>query len=553
MPLLSAEAVKTPKDASTLKLLLARLDTHLTSPSVPAAQLFALRALACLPPSTWATVPADDAKGKGKARATSPPAAASPSTAVHPWGQDAWRAILSGLDHPDSVAIRRATLALLRRVDGKLVEMQYERLMGTLAVPTSTPGDTAESSERSTSSVTSGRRGGKHVSRVLSRVLEVLPFLDPAPPPPSPPSSLPHAPRLLALLSRPELALAPTSVPPALVVPVLTAFEHAATEVQNEFARGVLRGGGGAWRGSVVAGLWVAGSVQALGEGEAGEAVELLGGWLALDDREPRAYDQLLRRRTDELTSAGSNADLVTLLQESFLFALLRLLALHPSLPTPPSFSDDVARASIASVSPETSRLFALLQQCVTPSPSPADEHVRATLQHVGAHTRSSQLGDFGVALLSALGVPATPGAQSPSPVPSRLHHPPPPPPPASAPLRYSYSPPRSSSPSASSPFPSAAPHPSRSTAALARERADLLRERSERSGTGARAGERVESVRTPRMRVGELGDEEMEEKGGAGAGEKEGERESQGGEEEVGETSGEVRALALAVSIAQS
>ncbi|GAA5835469.1 hypothetical protein JCM9279_004550 [Rhodotorula babjevae] len=512
LPFLSNASGASSPDSPALSPLLSHLHKYLTRRASPLDHFFVLRALSCLPPSTWATV--DD--GKGKARADVPTAAGSSA-----WGESAWSSILSGLDDPDST-VRQATLALLARVDVQLVEMQYERLLASISAPASV----GAASGRSTSSLASGRSSSgrrKPASRTLERILEVLPFLSAAPPSPpaSTSSSLPPARRLLALLVRPELALTPTTVLPALVVPVLHAFQYAPLEAQRTFAHEILLGDGGEWKAGVVAGLWAAGSVHALEREEAGRAVVVLGEWLT--------HDQ-----------SSAEPDLVALLQEPFLFALLRLLALHPTFDAPSTLLHDLARAADQAVSPETARLFALVQQCA----SRADEHLLSTLHDVASRARSAQLGEFGAALLAALdarGGPSEP-ASSPRPAPSssRLHHPPPAPSPA--PLRYSYSPPLSTtSSSAAAPRPgSASADLSRSSAALARERADLLRERSERGGRGARKGEPVETVKTPRLRVGDLPDESEGEEGEERAAGPSGERARGGLEGDVGETSGE-------------
>ncbi|BGP38089.1 hypothetical protein JCM10449v2_002016 [Rhodotorula kratochvilovae] len=333
---------------AALSALLARLYTHLTAPTSPAALLFTLRALALLPPSAWAAPSSTgDSDSKGKSRAATPPLSQSQ------WGEPAWRAILATLDHPDST-IRRAALALLQRVDGSLVRMQYERLLVSLATPMDT-----EASVRSSASGGSARTtaawGRKRTERVLALVLEVLPFLSPAPSPASSstPSTLPPPAALLALLHRPELALTPTTVRPALVVPVLQAFEHAPADVQRAFARGVLLEGD-AWGEGVLPGLWAAGSVHVLEGEEARRAVERLSEWLADED-------------------GTTNPDLLPLLQEPFLYALLRLLALRPSLASSSALHARVLRAARASTSPETTRLFALLARCTDPVSSSAD------------------------------------------------------------------------------------------------------------------------------------------------------------------------------------
>ncbi|GAA5911734.1 hypothetical protein JCM8208_005581 [Rhodotorula glutinis] len=508
LPFLTTAVPSSSPNSPIMPRLLSRLNSHLTKPKSPVELLYALRALACLPPSTWATL--DNGKGKARAGTSSAPVEQA-------WGEHAWASILAGLDDPDST-IRRATLALLARVDVKLVEMQYERLLASLSASSSV----STASAQSTASVASGRSTSsepKPSSRTVARVLEVLPFLAPASPssPLAAPSSVPPASRLLALLARRELALAPTTVLPALVVPILREFQYAPLEAQRDFAHEVLFGE--RWRTSVVAGLWAAGSVQALEEDEAGKAVEMLSTWLVQDD-------------------GSTDTELVALLQEPFLFALVRLLALHPGLDVPSTLADSPRRATARAVSQETARLFALVEQCT----SPTNEHLLSALPHVGTRTRTAPLGEFGAALLDALDAQGGAARSSSPSRPGPSSHPPPAPSPA--PLRYTYSPPLS-------PTSSLAPRPtstsastalSLSSAALAREQADLLRERSERGGRGARKGEPVEKIKTPRLRVGELPDEsEGEENGGGGRGSRvEEARVEREREDDVGETSGE-------------
>ncbi|GAA5929350.1 hypothetical protein JCM3775_002317 [Rhodotorula graminis] len=515
LPFLST-AIPSSPDSPALRRLLSRLNSHLIKRSSSVELLYALRALAYLPPSTWATV--DTGKGKARADSSSAPADHSDEQA---WGEQAWASILAGLDDPDST-IRRATLALVARVDVKLVEMQYERLLTSLSAPSSIIASTPSSSSVASGRATSGKR--RSASSTIARVVEVLPFLGNASSssPFATPSPLPPAPRLLALLARPELALTPTTVLPALIVPVLHLFQYAPLEAQRAFAHEVLLGEGGEWRKSVIAGLWAAGSVQVLEEKEAARALELLSEWLTQGD-------------------GLAGADLVALLQEPFIFAVLRLLALHPALDIPSALADEPERATAHAASPETARLFLLVRRCT----SPADEYLLTTLRVVGPRTRSAQLGEFATALLDALD--AHDGAASASSPPrppssSRLHHPPPAP--SSAPLRYTYSPPHSptSSLGAAATPGSASAALSLSSAALAREQADLLRERSERGGRGARKGEPVETVKTPRLRVGELpeeseGEDDRERGRGSRVDQVSGERER---EEDAGETSGE-------------
>ncbi|GAA6048904.1 hypothetical protein JCM3770_007112 [Rhodotorula araucariae] len=472
--------------SETLSALLARLNTHLTSPASPVALLFALCALALLPPSTWAAS-SDDSDHKGKSRAPSP-------TSQQPqWGECAWRAILVALDHPDST-IRRAALALLQRVDANLVAMQYERLLASLSAPADAAAS-LRSSASGGSTRTPDRGGTKRTERILALTLEVLPFLSPPPSPAalSPPSALPAADALLALLKRPELALTPTTVRPALVVPVLEAFAHAAAAAQQAFARELLLGTDGAWGETVVAGLWAAGSVHALEGEDVARAVQLLIRWLAGEE----GASIVLRSAT--------NSDLLSLLQEPFLFALLRLLTVQPSLATETRLQGRITRASHLSTSPETTRLYVLLARLA--DPSAADDTTLAALCRVGERTRSAPLGEFSAALLRALpSTPATSSSPSRPAVSSRLEYPSPSS--STSPVRDTHHPP-----------PAAPRAPVRSPAAVARERADLLRERSERGGRGARIGEPVESLATPKIRPGELPGVEEGEVGGQGDG----------------------------------
>ncbi|GAA5829491.1 hypothetical protein JCM11251_000177 [Rhodosporidiobolus azoricus] len=532
---LSASPVSSP----TLFPLFSRLHSSLLRPSCPSVLVFALKSLALLPPSTWATPgsSADEGEfmGKGKGMGQSLPRNAVPHS--EEWGELAFRAILSGLDHPDP-SIRKATLALLVQVDGGLVKLHYQRLLQSLNVGSTARGGASTASISSMGSSTTGTRRTR--ARVIPLLLEVLPYLGASSSVSTlaVTSSLPSPSALLALLAKPELSLSSTDVLPEVVLPVLNAFRYASEEEKREFAEGLCRGAQErkSWMQglTVMSGLLVAGTVHVLANdhGHVGQKVmQDLAAWLANVD-------------------GSVSPDVLSLLQEPFLFAFLRLLTLFPALDSSTLSTLNVHLSTAASSSsPTTIPLFPLAVGLTAPDGSGATS-VEA-LRSLAHETREKSLAEFGEALLAAveaadeansssdqtplagsvqahdLGIASAISSST-----SRLNYPPPPPP-TSQPLRYSAYP--SSSSAATAPFspsnpftslPSSSSPPSASTsaAARARERADLLREREDRGGKGAGADRGVESL----MGAGELalraegmvlddGLEEDEEEGGRG------------------------------------
>ncbi|GAA5970131.1 hypothetical protein JCM11641_000280 [Rhodosporidiobolus odoratus] len=486
-----------PVSASTLSRLLSHIHISLLHPTSSTVQLFALRSLALLPPSSWAFQPEDsdpnnDSKGKGKGRAT--------PGATNEWGESAWRAILSGLDSPDS-SLRKATLALLAKVDSGLVKLHYDRLLASLSL-------TDGGSEVSTVSLaysTATVRSKKMKREVLERLLETLPFPPPSASAPVLPASTAATPRAESTSSLPpptallnlldslssRLSLPTNAVLPELLLPVLDVFTYEEDETKRgAFARELLKADEGkAWKKSVMAGLWVAGTVHAL-----------VGGTEEGDDEIVEAMDGLAKWLANEDGSAPS--DLLPLLSEPFLFALLRLVSLS-SDPSPAVLASLHSHLSVAasSASPDVVQLFELVLSATSPQPSTA---IKAALAVSGRETRRKTLAEFSEALLSALDpartVESTSDAyhdypSSPSTAQSGFE----PNPSASPALHCSY-PPSSSSPSSisSSPLsphslaPLSPPSASSTAAARAREQRDLLRERADRGGTGVRGNETI-------------------------------------------------------------
>ncbi|GAA5865993.1 hypothetical protein JCM8547_002907 [Rhodosporidiobolus lusitaniae] len=504
-----------------LSLLLNHVHTSLLRSTSPTSSLFALRALTLLPPSTWATAPPSSSS-----TSSSPTFSAAPE-----WGEPAFRVILSGLDNPES-SVRLATLALLRRVDGNLVKLQYERLLGSL----SSPFPAATGSVSSIGSA--GKVGRKTRARVIPLLLETLPYLPfiSAFPPLDPLShpSLPPPTALSSLLTSlsSTLSLSPSDVLPEIILPVLDAVQYEEDgEKKRDFARGLWEGGG--WREGATEGVMVAGCIEVLIGEEGGERVRLeevvkgLAEWLANED-------------------GSTSSDLLSLLHEPFLFALLRLVSLsafspstlsdlHSLLSHPESFGSPVLDLAMRVTTPEA-------------------QAERAMLERVGREKRGKSLAEFAEALLLAFG-PFSASSGSPSvfethdsdhPPPSsttsssRLYHPPPPP--QQQPLRYDpyplspSSPPSTSSAlaSPSSPFSalpttttgrnpaSSPPTTSLSAAARARELHDLQRERADRGGAGGTgrslmgAGE-LALMLSDGARLNEGDETEEEEKGRGG------------------------------------
>ncbi|GAA6000961.1 hypothetical protein JCM10207_007344 [Rhodosporidiobolus poonsookiae] len=493
---------------AALPTLLTRIHATLLRPTCPADLLFALRSLALLPPSSWAT-PAGASSDKGKSPETTP---SSTGGARAEWGEPAWRALLSGLDHADP-AMRTATLALLQRVDPKLVQLHYDRLLHALSPAADTGAEKASASVSSAASTSSKTRARARATTV-PRLLETLPYLSPPSPPAAPqlPSALPPAGALLALLEAPQLALAPMEVLAPLVLPVLDAFRYEPSQdARREFARGLFEAG--KWREGATAGLLVAGTVHEITAGggvEGGETAAKLATWLANEE-------------------GSAPTELVQMLQEPFLFAFLRLLALSPSETPPASLADTLARAASSATS-DTAPLFNLAAQVA--GEDDVGHQLRGTSRRVGEATRLQSLAEFGKALLAAVdGGPPQPHEPSTTALSRRLDHSAPAPASApSQPLRYTYAPSSPSSASPSSPFSALSPpsltsaaapaSPARvsvSAAALAREQRDLLRERADRGGTGTRAGGGTESLMGAgelALRVGGVGLEEEEEPG---------------------------------------
>ncbi|GAA5996429.1 uncharacterized protein JCM10292_007602 [Rhodotorula paludigena] len=494
----------TMSESSTVPALLSHLNQRLSAAQSASSLYFALRALALLPPDLWTSSPSQSLDGS-----------ASSSDASD--RERAFRNILGALDHADA-SVRRAALVLLHRVDPHLVQLHFERTLAALRTPDEGAQGASTTSVRSGSSAGTGRKRGarerERKDRVIERVLEVLPFLPSSTSagnePGSASSSLPPASTLLDLLARPEVGISRTSVLPSLVLPVLASFQYAPPDAQQSFACEFIADAAGRWKESVVAGLWVAGVMHVLRENDAYKAAKALVDFLA-----------------------GPTADdLLSLSQEPLLFAFLRLLACNPSLFGDAELSTRLYGASSRSASPEASRLFRLADElCTSPAPGQRQALLRAGEQH---STRS--LAEFGVALLEAFETQPTAhdlAAAAPvSAASSRLYQP----------LTSKFSPVRhahrlsssTSSPPSSQP---AAQATLASSAALARERAELLRERSERGGRGAREGEKVESVKTPEWRDGKsLGSES-----GAGEGDESGED----GDGTNGEDGDKVRLLA--------
>ncbi|GAA6026887.1 hypothetical protein JCM8097_005935 [Rhodosporidiobolus ruineniae] len=548
----------TNSPAEALPRLLTHTHSIIHRPPTSNAYLFALRALALLPPSTWAApaAPADSALSSASVEAE--------------WGEPAWRTLLSGLDNPDS-SIRRATLDLLRRVDASLVELHYRRLLQSLSSNVANRVEGSVSSAASTTSVV-GRRKAR--ARVVPRLLETLPYLPSSvssSSPPGRPSPLPPASALHSLLSAPELALLPTDVLPEVVLPVLDAFQYEENEAaRRAFAQGLFdgrdEGGKKRWKGNLTVGLLVAVTVHVLAERESSEmAAQELAEWLAGED-------------------ASTHSDFQPLV-EPLTFALLRLLSLSPT-PTSTylaSLHPSLARAASAQP-PETAFLLNLAAQATTADNST----LRAVLAGLGKRTRRKSLAEFSEALLARLDsapldhaatTPILPQDSasstsfSPAPLPpgsSSLRHPYPP---TAQPLRYSAypssAPPPSSVLSASaatisptSPFlslpadpssasfsPSSAspPRAKVSAAARAREQRDLLREREDRGGRPGAAGRGAESVFLDGGRGGRdgmvmsAGELALRAEGlGLADKDEEAEEEEEGGEDELGKRSRE-------------
>ncbi|BGP14011.1 hypothetical protein JCM10213v2_001949 [Rhodosporidiobolus nylandii] len=440
LPLLSSSGsfTFTPSSSATLAALLSHLHTSLLHPTSPTSHLVALRALALLPPSLWTSSP-DDAvneEGNGKQRA-SPEVAGSAE-----WGEQAFAAILSGLDSADAT-VRKATLALLHRVDANLVQMHKERLVDSLNSPARVEGSAASLS----SSGKRARIGARHRMKVLERVMETLPYLPSSSSASSARSSLPPPQALVALLDHPSLAaFVPSTEPLAeVILPVLDAFTYTDSSAdRTDFARGLLfaedeKGRG--WSRSVTMGTVVAGTVHALAEEQEAETV------------------------LTELADFVAGAEVHAILSRA-----------APS---------DLLNIALSATSPISDDRGAQVKE--------------KKLQQVGQGTRRKSLAEFGEALLAALSTaPATayPSAPSARPRSARLESGPHPS--SSTSLRYSYPPSTASlvspssthyplPPTSSAPFsPPSAPA---SAAALARERRDLLREREDRGGRGG-AGE---------------------------------------------------------------
>ncbi|GAA5927164.1 hypothetical protein JCM10213_005596 [Rhodosporidiobolus nylandii] len=474
LPLLSSSGsfTFTPSSSATLAALLSHLHTSLLHPTSPTSHLVALRALALLPPSLWTSSP-DDAvneEGNGKQRA-SPEVAGSAE-----WGEQAFAAILSGLDSADAT-VRKATLALLHRVDANLVQMHKERLVDSLNSPARVEGSAASLS----SSGKRARIGARHRMKVLERVMETLPYLPSSSSASSARSSLPPPQALVALLDHPSLAaFVPSTEPLAeVILPVLDAFTYTDSSAdRTDFARGLLfaedeKGRG--WSRSVTMGTVVAGTVHALAEEQEAETV--------------------LTELADFVAGAEvADPDVQALLAEPLTFALLRLLSLCP--PSPSLLAS--VHAILSRAAP--SDLLNIALSATSPISDDRGAQVKEKkLQQVGQGTRRKSLAEFGEALLAALSTaPATayPSAPSARPRSARLESGPHPS--SSTSLRYSYPPSTASlvspssthyplPPTSSAPFsPPSAPA---SAAALARERRDLLREREDRGGRGG-AGE---------------------------------------------------------------
>ncbi|GAA6044617.1 hypothetical protein NBRC10513_004499 [Rhodotorula toruloides] len=431
---------KTPSIPSTaFDGLLSLIRVRLVRPDSRAQLLFALQSLALLPPSQWATPPPGSTQSQQST-----------------WGEREWSAILASLDSPDST-VRLAGLALVRRVDPNLVKLHYERLLSSLSWS-----DTNASVTSSGSGASRKKRRGwtKQRDEVVGRLLEILPTLPddatgtPTAPAPSKPPRLPPASPLLALLSRPELDLAPTLPLPSLILPVLSFFRDAPPSHQLPFAQQLVFDTEERWKKSLIAGLWVAGTAHVLRDEEAERAAESLLAWL---------------------TDSPADAALVDLLQEPFLFLLLRLVALNPSQ-TFQQVRTAISRAGPSFASPETQHLVAKLETVLH------DSEARQALANAGTATAHQALADFSVRIMPTPPTDASPSdaesyASSPAPSSqhSRLFHPP-----TVPTLSSASSSPLTMTDQASS------PRAPRSARALERERADLLREREDRGGRGS-------------------------------------------------------------------
>ncbi|GAA5954822.1 hypothetical protein JCM21900_005913 [Sporobolomyces salmonicolor] len=547
--------------SSTFLSSLPRLSSHLQAqllsaagshPPDPKTHLFAMKALSLLPPHSWdgATAGAD-AKGKGKGQAGEEKV----------WEERSWRVILGSLGNSDAM-VRKATLHLLNRVDPALVTLHYRRLLSLISQP---PGRASSMSNASlaastTSNTSTTRALGKARARVLPLLLETLPFIPSSSHPSclaNPKHSLPSPSALLSLLAAPELALEATTVLPALVLPVLEAFKwEDCAERRREFAEGMMfpvpqrdgvgEPGGGegvSWRGNVVAGLIVAGTAQELAESEVrvgssgpgnetdgamvlGKALEELAGWLANED-------------------GSTPRPLLHLLQEPFLFTLLRLVALSPSL-SPSIISAAHSSLFVASrhATPDAQPLFNLALTCLDLSAALANLEA---LRRVGESTRQLSLAEFGEALVLAFEARMSHAEEPAAPLPaaagssSRLAHPPVLSAPYSAPLQYDrYASPTSSGRSLAQSMPSPPPPEflhRKSAKTLEREASELRREREDRGGRGGRAAESLMgagelALLASASGVGLEAEEEEEGEGEqAGEGNALGLKESMGGE----------------------
>ncbi|BGP22945.1 hypothetical protein JCM10295v2_001836 [Rhodotorula toruloides] len=177
-----------------------------------------------------------------------------PESRQSAWDEQEWVAIIESLDSPDST-IRLAGLALIRRVDRNLVELQYERLLSSFASDETHASVTTVGGGRSRKK---RREWSKQRDEVVERLLEILPYL-------------------------PD---------------------------QLDFAQQLIFNANERWKKNLVAGLCLAGTAHVLRDEEAEQAAKLALDWL---------------------TPPSADPAVVELLQEPFLFLILRLIALNPS------------------------------------------------------------------------------------------------------------------------------------------------------------------------------------------------------------------------------
>ncbi|ORY54281.1 hypothetical protein BCR35DRAFT_310415 [Leucosporidium creatinivorum] len=359
--LLLAVSLLSPLPA-TVSPLLTSFAHQLKYPHSPKRFLLGLKGLRAVDPALWT------GKEKGEGRESV-------------WGESTWMTVLGGLENRDE-GVRKETILLLLRVDASLVELHNTRLLNSLRslIPNPSAGGSTSHLATSTTSTSSSlprltshqhRKQQEHLLRLL---LEASSVADAD-------SGTAWAKRLCSIIDAcSDGSSSRSNVLPLIITSTIDRFTSpsAPSEVRSDVARAMWDEGG--WRGEVMKGLIVAGTLEVGNEEERLKRATMVGEWL------------LGGERGGEASTLASPPPPHPLLIPPFLLALLRLLSLLPpsALSTlSASLSGIVTAENLRS--PETEQLLEIVERFVKEEAEDGEEEVIAALRRASASGRDGE------------------------------------------------------------------------------------------------------------------------------------------------------------------